>query len=385
MKSTIKRIKLFYFTSAIVGSLSTTMLPLFYLHLNFSNSEMGMLLSASFFGSILQPIYGYYADAKKNPKLIMKNCYFGVMIFSGILFFASEFKVVFFLAIAISVCRAPLFGLADDMIVNFTRKEGINFGSLRSMASIGYGSSMLIALPFTYFLGVKYFLIILIIACLFSLVSINSIPNHKKDEPKVLKQYLAEIKILFKSSKYIAFTLYNCLFMSVIALRLNYQGIRLEELSGNNFLPAIALLFCVLPEVVLLKRIDYLRIRISFLKFMIVPIVITIFQLWLFYAFDNIYVLLFASALHGIIMSFHIPGFISFMHEQVNREVSSTAMLSTLALQALSSFFVNSLIITPVYVIFGIKAIFLAMIVLVILAIIPLIKVNKILRSNNEK
>ncbi|MBL0701721.1 MAG: hypothetical protein JJV90_01230, partial [Spiroplasma sp.] len=187
-----------------------------------------------------------------------------------------------------------------------------------------------------------------------------------------------------KSPKYITFIIYNCLFTPVFVLRLNYQGIRFEELSGNIFLPAIALLFCVLPEVVLLKRTDSLRVKMSFFKFMIVPIIVTIFQLWLFYAFDNIYVLLFAAMLHGIIMSFHIPGFISFMHEQIDREVSSTAMLSALSLQAVSSFLISSLLITPVYSMFGIEAIFLTLMGIVILAIIPLVVVNKILRSNNE-
>ncbi len=371
MEKRVRSFKLYYFAIGIIASLYTSMMPSFYANLNMSEGQIGVLLSVVYLGAIFQPAIGMISDKAKSRSNVIRNSMYIVIGLSTVLLFVEEFYPVLFIVTGISFFRMAFFSLSDSYMMPFCIEYDYNYGKLRRGASLSFGMAMILAYPFNYFLGFHGFLILVILMCLLA-ANVMHKSTYEPPRAKNSSHYISEMKKYMKSKAVISLLLFQLFFMGSLALKFSYQAIKLQELTGDTGAASIALLCATVPEVLFMAKVSA-RSKMRLTSALLAATIFNIVQLFVFSQTTSVAVMIIFATFHGFSMSYYIPTFSRLLTELVGEGVISTFFTISGTGQSLFSLLLSLVVVTPVFINFGVDYVFVVIGISVICSIIPLL------------
>lgn len=386
MKSQIKlNIFLYYLALGIVISIYTNVFPKVYEVLGFSKYQISILIAIPFIGALFQIIIGYISDYTKKYVGVIKLLLYTLVLTSIALFFVNSFISFLIILLILSIARFPLFVLSDNIMLHFTNKNKLNFGTLKKGSSIGFGASLVLVLPFYLILGVKSIFIILILLTVMAIYLIGKIPKDEtfddtEEEPVKLK----DLKLLVNNHKALLLLSFQFIFMGVSSLKFSYQILKFSTVTDNTLYPAIALVCATVPEIMFLHLYPKIKKKINLPtnKILFIIPLINIVQMILFLTINNPLLLIGVATIHGFGMMFYIPGYISYLREATDEKIRATTMVLGTTLQALFALILG-FVLAPIYDKYHIQGVYIVFIVMLCISLIPLVLLN--IQENKKK
>lgn len=372
-------IKSFYLFFAILGGIFTAMMPIYYVNLGFSEVQIGFLTAVVYAAALLQPIFGYLSDSKFDPIRVVKFNLIIVMISCIGLFIFSSFQVVTLFVLLVTIFRTPLGPMADNAILSYTNRHNKDYGGFRIYASFGFGASMLLALPFMYILGFRYFLLFTFVCAFIAYLNLFKIPTIKTKKDHNYS-YMRDLKKLMANKKFVLIIAFNMLFLGCCSVKLAYQSLLLQELTGDALYSSIALMISTVPEIFLMRYFAKIDAKFSYATYMIFAVILVVVQAVVFATVTNPNIILLFCLLHGCCMSIYIPGFIIKLKDSVEEEISTSAIVISSTIQCAFAFVFTMFLVTPIYANFGTEYVFVVMAVGIMLSIIPIVLLSRLER-----
>ncbi len=390
MSSKEKIIFLTYFVAGMIINNITVGLPLFFAASGYEKSQIATLTAVLFLGSMAQPLIGYVCDVTGKKQLVVKSLFLGMGMVAICMTFNREFYVMIFLAFLISVFKDPVIGLLDDITIRYTNSIGANYGKLRSGASWGYALGLFALIPFSYLLKNSETLVpVLTLIPMLSIVFLGlqamlgdiSVGNNLRTNTEAMKEnahlYKKEIKEKLLSKTYILLILINLLINGTSNAKSSYQSLLLQSFGATILILSVSNFISIIPEFAFMPRMGLWLRKFSLKKVMSIVATVSItFNVLLSIAPNSTFIVSIVW-LHGLMMSIFIPIYYVKLRTYLGENISSTGMLLNAMLQNLGSFFIGILVIKPIYSNFGFTQLFMAVVVINLIAFIPISMLNK--------
>lgn len=326
-----KNIRIYYFLISIVGGIFSTAMPLYYQSLTFNSYQIGILIAIPSAAMLLQPFWGIIVDRYK----IARELGLVGIILSGLLlstlFFAHSFSQVVVIVALYSIIKAPVWSSIDNIIITYCMNNNINYGPLRVFASIAWGGSLILFLPFNLLFGFKSYFIINLVISFYVAYIILKLPKtieltNNEHNLGIHAKFSDGLRFLVKDKTYHYIVLYTFFFSTLFVTNLNYQAMYFQQLGQSQLFISIAMFISIMPELFLLPHVERISNRVNPIKMLMVVSSAYIIKYICFATITNIPALLIITALHGIAMSFYIPIFIKLIKRSVPNNISTTAI-----------------------------------------------------------
>ncbi len=296
------------------------------------------------------PIWGIITDTIKSPKrsLIV------ALIFSAILIFLLAFirtYLLFFLVITIfMIFRAPIFALFDEILINVSKNEKVNYGTIRSGGSLGFAISAFIGSYFAQRYG--HSSVIFILSGIYFLIVILFIFTcedvHYKDKEKI--NIKNDMPILFKNKYFLIICLLIGITYGVNDTNLPYISTYLQQIANSDRYTSLAIFLSVFIEFPMLYLTKYIYRIVSIKQIFLFINIINVIRYSLFFLFPTTATILLLAAFHGLTYSLSYPIVIQYTSENVRKKVLATsyALLSaivaiiTASITYITGFILNS-------------------------------------------
>lgn len=326
-----RNIRIYYFLISIVGGIFSTAMPLYYQELTFSSYQIGILIALPSAAMLFQPLWGVLVDKYQKARELG---IFGILL-SGVilslLLFATSFTQVLIIVGLYSFIKAPVWSSIDNIIITHCLNNNINYGPLRVFASIAWGASLVLFLPFNLLFGFQSYFIINLLISIYVAYIILKLPrtiNLDNDDHDLGEnaKFSDGLKFLIKDRSFRYIILFTLFFSTLFVTNLNYQALYFEQLGQSQLFISIAMFVSIMPELFLLPVVERISANSNPIKLLMVVSIAYILKYIIFATVTSIPVLLIFSSLHGIAMSFYIPIFIKLLKKSVPNNVSTTAI-----------------------------------------------------------
>ena len=323
----------FYFIFFAALSGFTTYINVYLESKGLQGSQLGQITAAGLLISVFfVPLWGIIADKSKKYKLLLLVS-LGASIIA--LYFYSKQTVYIGLiicAIILDLVRSGAMPMADVLSMNYCNKNNKNYGSIRSMGSLGWVIGSVIVGMIADAIGLDGALFGtyggLLIISFFIAFAFPSNDNEesdkkeeKKDEPKV------SIMEVFKNKDFMFILFLSLMTTILIDSCAAYNGNHImNTLGGNNKLISMYTVATALPEVLFLAVALKYYEKYGF-KTMYLVSAICIFIRFMVYAFvPSVYAFLFISILHCVSTACATVGNLQFIKSSVSPVVFATSV-----------------------------------------------------------
>ncbi len=358
-----KNIRLYYFLVSVVGGVFATAMPIYYQSLNFSSYQIGILISLPSVAMMFQPVWGMIVDRFQIAKQIGM---FGIICSSlilALLLFVNSFWGVFFIVGVYAFIKSPVWSSIDNIIITYCMNNNIGYGPLRVFASIAWGSSLLIFLPFILIFGFKSYFLINIVVCICAAYIIFKLPHttaltDNKTNLADDASFSEGLKYLATNKQFYFLIAFTFFFSSMFVTNLNYQALYFEQLGQSSLFISTAMFLSILPEFIILPFVERLSGRTNPLLLLLFVTICYIVKFTGFALVSDVHMLLALTLLHGIGISFYIPIFVKLLKSSVPNNVSTTALTINGFMAAVSGT-ITSLLAGYIHGSIGIRGVFL--------------------------
>lgn len=325
----------FYFLFFAALSGFTTYINVYLEGKGLVGSQFGQITAAGLMISVFfVPLWGIIADKTKKYKLLLLISLSSTLV---ALYFYSKQTVyvgLIICAIILDLCRPGAMPMADVLTMNYCNKNHKNYGSIRSMGSLGWviGSVVIGFLADRFGLDGALFgtyggllMISFVIAFGFpSAKDKGDSQENKKEEENTEKVRFTDV---LKNKNFIFILGLSLMTTVLIDSCAAYNGNHIiTTLDGSNQLISMYTVATALPEVIFLAvAIKYYE-KFGF-KTMYLVSAICIFARFVVYAFvPNVYAFLFISILHCVSTACSTVGNLQFIKSSVSPAVFATAV-----------------------------------------------------------
>lgn len=332
---------IFYFIFFAAMSGFTTYINVYLESKGLVGSQFGQITAAGLMISVFfVPLWGIIADKTKKYKLLLLISLSSTLI--ALYFYAQQTVYIGLLicAIVLDLCRSGAMPMADVLSMNYCDKNHKNYGSIRSMGSLGWviGSVIIgfladrIGLDGALF-GTYGGLLIISFTIAFGFPSTKT--EDKKEDKKEQKEKIGILDVL-KNKNFLFILALSLMTTVLIDSCAAFNGNHIvTTLQGSNKLLSMYTVVTALPEVVFLAvAIKYYE-KFGF-KTMYLISTSCIFIRFIVYSFvPNVYVFLGISLVHCISAACATVGNLQFIKTSLSPAVFATAVTSLNACVAL--------------------------------------------------
>lgn len=321
----------FYFIFFAAMSGFTTYINVYLEQKGLVGSQLGVITAAGLLISVFfVPLWGIIADKTRKYKLLLLVSLSTTLV---ALYFYSKQTVYIGLivcAIILELCRSGALPMSDVLAMNYCNTNHKNYGSIRSMGSLGWviGSVIIGFLADRFGLDGALFgtyggllMISFVIAFGFSSTS-----NEDSQEDKSQQEKVRFVDVL-KNKNFIFILLISLMTSILIDSTAAYNGNHIvNSLNGSNQLISMYTVATALPEVIFLAvAIKYYE-KYGF-KTMYLLSASCIFIRFIVYGFvPNVYAFLLVSILHCISTACATVGNLQFIKSSVSPAVFATSV-----------------------------------------------------------
>ena len=324
--------KSFYFV--YLGAMGT-FLPYINVYLEksagLSGSQIGLITALSLIlGFCVIPIWGVVGDKTKKYNALLKFSIAGALVMVALYYKAATYPMIILCAIGLEMLRLGAMPMADTLATNYCHKTGNNYGSIRSMGSLGYMlSSMAVG-----FLADKFgldgplfatyaFLLAIALPISFGFPKASK-AGEMQEEDKVQK---GSFKELVTNKNYIFILIITILTTVIVESAMSYGGNHLvSTLGGSESLISWMTFMTVLPEVLFLMIAIKVINKLGFKNFYILVVVSMILRFGVYSLAGNAYAFLAVSIVHCLGVAVITVGNLTYIRNSVNPAVLGTAI-----------------------------------------------------------
>ena len=326
---------IFYFLFFAALSGFTTYINVYLESKGLVGSQFGQITAAGLMISVFfVPLWGIIADKTKKYKMLLLISLSATLV--ALYFYAQQTVYIGLIicAIILDLCRSGAMPMADVLSMNYCNKNHKNYGSIRSMGSLGWviGSVLIGFLADRFGLDGALFgtyggLLIISFTIAFGFPTAKADP--KKQAVKVSdapKEKVGFFDVL-KNSNFLFILGLSLMTTILIDSCAAYNGNHIvTTLHGSNQLLSMYTVATALPEVIFLAvAIKYYE-KFGF-KMMYLISASCIFIRFLVYAFvPNVYAFLFVSILHCVSTACATVGNLQFIRSSLSPTVFATAV-----------------------------------------------------------
>lgn len=373
-------IQLFGFMFAFYSSIFAAFIPIFFKQQGFTDVQIGLIISVGTLAGIVQPVFGLLADGKLDIRKVLNvNVTIIAMCFAGLLF-GSDYFVVFFLIFVYNLFQAPNYSLIDNVVVRYSIQSNTNFGTTRRYITLGWAISVMLVTPLINKFGGNAFLIICIFGASMLLFFLNRAKvdfsnERSKGEVEVAEKgaFKKDLLELIKNKEFILYVIFAATFVSTWSLRQQYQSLLIYEYTKDPLYISIIQFTGILFEVLLATWYAKAKNRIGTKNLYFIQIILAISMFCAYGFVDNVILIVIFASIQGIVQAMLVPSLVYAAREIVGSKLSNTAILTTNSATSICSFIIASVVLTPVFAMYGIQAVYIALLILITLTTIPLL------------
>lgn len=373
-------IQLFGFMFAFYSSIFAAFIPIFFKQQGFTDVQIGLIISVGTLAGIVQPVFGLLADGKLDIRKVLNvNVTIIAMCFAGLLF-GNDYFVVFFLIFVYNLFQAPNYSLIDNVVVRYSIQSQTNFGVTRRYITLGWAISVMLVTPLITKFGGNTFLVICIFGAAMLLFFLNRAKidfsnERSKDEADVVEKgtFKKDLSELVKNKEFILYVIFAATFVSTWSLRQQYQSLLVYEYTQDPLYISIIQFTGILFEVLLATWYAKAKNRIGTKNLYFIQMVLAIVMFLGYGLVDNVILIVIFSSIQGVVQAMLVPSLVYAAREIVGSKLSNTAILTTNSATSICSFVIASVVLTPVFAIYGIQAVYIALLGLISLTAIPLL------------
>lgn len=373
-------IQLFGFMFAFYSSIFAAFIPIFFKQQGFTDVQIGLIISVGTLAGIVQPVFGLLADGKLDIRKVLNvNVTIIAMCFAGLLF-GNDYFVVFFLIFVYNLFQAPNYSLIDNVVVRYSIQSQTNFGVTRRYITLGWAISVMLVTPLITKFGGNAFLVICIFGAAMLLFFLNRAKidfsnERSKDEADVAEKgtFKKDLSELVKNKEFILYVIFAATFVSTWSLRQQYQSLLVYEYTQDPLYISIIQFTGILFEVLLATWYAKAKNRIGTKNLYFIQMVLAIVMFLGYGLVDNVILIVIFSSIQGVVQAMLVPSLVYAAREIVGSKLSNTAILTTNSATSICSFVIASVVLTPVFAIYGIQAVYIALLGLISLTAIPLL------------
>lgn len=251
----------FMFTIYGTSVLAVSYFPLFYSHLGFSSTQIGLLYAVGPLISILSNLFwSMMSDRLGTVRKIMAILLAGQLVTALLLARATDFSTVLIILTCYYFFYYPVFPLADTMAIKIAERHKRNFISIRVFGSLGYS---FFALTVGYVLRVldsSWSITLCIIVVVIALIITIGLKDVKRDDPAIISLTTAaeELEVSAKKSGLKEILLqkevlwfFACVLVLATGYRMNeaFLTLSLKEMNAGDEVVGWALLSSALSEI----------------------------------------------------------------------------------------------------------------------------------------
>lgn len=373
-------IQLFGFMFAFYSSIFAAFIPIFYKQQGFTDVQIGLIISVGTLAGIVQPVFGLLADGKLDIRKVLNINVAIIAICFAILFFAKEYFVVFFLIFLYNMFQAPNYSLIDNVVVRYSIQSKTNFGTTRRYITLGWAISVMLVTPLINKFGDNTFLIICMFGALMLLFFLNRAKvdfsnERSKEEVEVAEKgtFKRDLLVLIKNKEFILYVIFAATFVSTWALRQQYQSLLIYKYTTNPMYISVIQFTGILFEVLLATWYAKAKNRIGTKNLYFIQIILSIAMFLAYGLIDNVNLIVVFASIQGVVQAMLVPSLVYAAREIVGSELSNTAILTTNSATSICSFIIASVVLTPVFAVYGVQAVYIALLILISLTAIPLL------------
>ncbi len=325
-----QNIKIYYFLVSVIGGVFATAMPIYYTNLHFTSIQIGILIAIPSAAMLMQPFWGILVD-KYN--IARELGILGIVISSFILLplaFTTKFSQVVVIVSLYAFIKTPVWSSIDNIIITYCMNNNINYGPLRVYASIAWGASLILFLPFNLVLGFKSYFVINTLVSIYLGLIISKLPKNIKlnDNPHGHDKdtIFDGIKFLLTDSTYKYLILYTLFLSTLFVTNLNYQALYFKELGQSQLFISVAMFLSIFPELFILPYVERISHKYNPIHLLLFVSGAYVMKYMIYAISTNITILLLAAMLHGVAMSFYIPTYIKLIKASVPNNISTTAL-----------------------------------------------------------
>ncbi len=337
----------------------------------FNAQEIGTLLMVYVLMAVVSmPLMGYLTDNYVSDKLMIRlNLIISAL--SSIVFFLVD-KTFINMILVISVWSfsfKPIINLVESYTYKLINEgDPVEFGIVRSMGSFGFAIGALIMgviIDFTSYNSLFVMQIIGVVAAgIASDKFFRKIDRHKCDEtvcevePVVVPETISEViedfqdikknikedikeelhelkqekpnavKLLLKNRDYVFLVLGAFFINAAVSLHFTYMPLLLEENGASAGQIGLSFSLMALAEVPIIAFIRKIQMRIKPSTLIIVAGIVYMFRMVMAVHFPTVEMFMIMGLLQSITLGFCSPNYIFMMNNIVQREITSTAILT---------------------------------------------------------
>ncbi len=366
-----KKLYLFNFCYGVLNSIAIQMLPLVLVDKGYDTNQVTILLSFVFLAAVFQPALGIITKAKTGSKLMLQILLGIIASIALVIFGLTNFYLMIIAVLLFSVARLSLSPIYDSILTLGAKKYNINYGLIRSGASLGFGVGMglytIISNIFGWSYSMAFIFIALVVIIGFGLIS--SLPDERENDDD---HYTDEEKTHLK--KFIVLVLLYTLYFGGLNIRMTYISTYYVEFDYSTTFISLATLALVIPEVIFLPLYNKLFARYNKMLLLLITLLLGALQLFMFTVFTaNPILLLITSSLNGFQIMLFFPTYFALLQASLGTKNSALGFIINMTTMSIFVGMFNALVIRPIYVNSGtVIPIFYVVISLYVIALIPL-------------
>lgn len=371
-------IQLFGFMFAFYSSIFAAFIPIFFKQQGFTDVQIGLIISVGTLAGIVQPVFGLLADGKLDIRKVLNvNVTIIAMCFAGLLF-GNDYFVVFFLIFVYNLFQAPNYSLIDNVVVRYSIQSQTNFGVTRRYITLGWAISVMLVTPLITKFGGNTFLVICIFGAAMLLFFLNrakiDFSNERaKDDTAEKGTFKKDLSELVKNKEFILYVIFAATFVSTWSLRQQYQSLLVYEYTQDPLYISIIQFTGILFEVLLATWYAKAKNRIGTKNLYFIQMLLAIVMFLGYGLVDNVILIVIFASIQGVVQAMLVPSLVYAAREIVGSKLSNTAILTTNSATSICSFVIASAVLTPVFAMYGIQAVYIALLGLISLTAIPLL------------
>lgn len=366
-----KKLYLFYFGYGVMNSITIQMMPLVMADKGFDAGQITMLLSVVFLAALFQPIVGWLTRAKFGSKRMLQILLVVMMAMALITFKLVNFYIMILVILVYSVARLSLSPINDSYATLAVRTHGINYGLVRSGASLGFGVGMAIYTIISTIFNLDYetsFVFIAMIAVgasyLIATLPKEQAPGQASSEEEGNTNLGVAVLLI----------VIYMIYFGGLNIRISYMSPYFIEFGYNTAFISLATFFMVIPEIIFLPL--YNRLFAKYNKSLLIAIAIFLgaCQMFLYVWFVNSPIMmLIASLFNGFQVMVFFPTFFGLLQDALGHKNSAFGFVMNMTIQSLFVGVFNLLVIRPIYIGFeSAMPVYVVVMLLQLVAFVPL-------------
>ncbi|WOO87868.1 MFS transporter [Mollicutes bacterium LVI A0039] len=370
-----KRLYLLYFIIGSANAIAIQMLPLILTEKSFDANQVTMALSVVFLAALFQPVIGYLTKSKFGSKRMIQFLLTVMAIMTLVIFATTKFIPMLFIVLLLSIARTSISPIYDSYTTMAATTHGVNYGLIRSGASLGFGTGMAIytIIANIFGFGNSASFVFASILLMIGLVIIAALPHE--DTKQQLQSIGSEQSSLIMSVLLISMFM---LYFGALNIRLSYLSMYYIEFGYSNSFISLTTFFMVIPEIIFLPLYNRFFAKYNKVLLLCISLIIGILQILMYIAFTNSPgLLLFGSLFNGFQIMIFFPTYFGLLQKSLGPKNSSFGFIMNMTMMSIFVGVFNTVVIRPIYVAANSTIpIFWLIICLQIAAFVPLLVYN---------